>query len=343
MSSDVPNPALIFETLNAFQRSSALRGAIELGLFTAIARGRSTAAEIAADCGADPRAVRILCDFLTVIGFLTKHDHRYRVTATAAVFLDRESPHYLGEMARFIHSEHLVEAFRDVGALVRRGATLLEGQGTVTSEYEGWVEFARHMAPMMRGPAQFLGELAANRLADLDRPLRVLDVAAGHGLFGIAVAQRLPNASVVALDWAKVLAVADENARAANLSARYELLPGDALQIDYGRDYDLVLLTNFLHHFDRETCVDIMRRASACLRPDGLVFTLEFVPNADRVTPPAAATFSFTMLGTTPAGDAYTFDEYADMWRSVDFQHHEMLDVPQSAQRVIVSQRQPRG
>jgi ubiquinone/menaquinone biosynthesis C-methylase UbiE len=340
MSADAPNPALIFETLNAFQRSSALRGAIELGVFTAIARGHATAQEIAAECSADPRAMRILCDYLTVIGFLSKNDHRYGVTPTAALFLNHESPHYLGGMARFIHSEHLVEAFRDVGALVRRGSTLLAEQGTVTSEYEGWVEFARHMAPMMRGPAQFLGELAVERFAGVDRPLRVLDVAAGHGLFGITVAQRLPQASVVALDWGKVLAVADENARAAQISDRYQLLPGDALQIEYGQDFDLVLLTNFLHHFDRATCIDIMRRASACLRPDGVVFTLEFVPNADRVTPPAAATFSFTMLGTTPAGDAYTFDEYADMWRAVDFQHHTLLDVPQSAQRVIVSKRQ---
>src|SRR5437667_349702 len=81
-------------------------------------------------------------------------------------------------------------------------------------------------------------------------PWKVLDIAAGHGLFGIAVARQNPNSQIVALDWSNVLAVAQENARAAGLGDRYHTLPGSAFEVDYGGDYDLVLLTNFLHHFD---------------------------------------------------------------------------------------------
>ena len=331
-----PNPGFIFDTLNAFQRSFALRGAIDLDLFTAIAKGHDEPRSLAAAVQGDERAVRILCDFLTVSGFLGKQGERYTLSPTAAVFLDSRSPQYLGKMVGFIHSPHLIDAFRDVAQVVRRGTTLLDGSGTVESEYDGWVDFARSMAPMMRPAAHFIAEWAARNASG---PIRVLDIAAGHGLFGITVAQQNPHAQVVALDWGKVLAVAQENAEAAGVAGRFSQMPGDALQIDYGRGFDLVLLTNFLHHFDRPTCVGILRKVAAALADHGHVVTLEFVPNEDRVSPPVPATFSFTMLGTTPAGDAYTFAEYQSMWREVGFESHELHDVPNSAQRLIVSRR----
>ncbi len=55
--------------------------------------------------------------------------------------------------------------------------------------------------------------------------VKVLDIAASHGLFGITVAQRLPKAHIYALDWANVLQVAQENAARQGLSDRYHLLP----------------------------------------------------------------------------------------------------------------------
>ncbi|MFO0905920.1 MAG: class I SAM-dependent methyltransferase [Pirellulales bacterium] len=336
LADHAPNPGLIFDTLNAFQRSFALRGAIELDLFSALARGADTAAALAPAVGADERALRILCDFLTVHGFLQKQSERYSLTPTAALFLDRDSPHYMGKMVGFIHSPHLLDAFRDVASLVRRGGTLLEGKGTVEDEFEGWVEFAKSMMPMMRPPAHFISEWASRQASG---PIRVLDIAAGHGAFGIAIAQRNPEAQVVALDWGKVLEVAVENAAAAGVADRYSLLPGDALQLDYGQGFDFVLLTNFLHHFDRPTCVSVLRKAASALSERGQVVTLEFVPNEDRVSPPVPATFSFTMLGTTPAGDAYTFAEYEAMGREAGLASHELHDVPNSAQRVIVSRR----
>jgi len=139
----------VFETLNAYQRSAALRGAIELDLFTGIARGHTTAAEIAAWCEGDLRATRILCDYLVVHEFLAKSGDRYSLTPTAAVFLDRESPKYMGSIARFVNSRPLIDAFQDVAQLVRRGTTLLSDHGTTATEFDGWVDFAHSMVPLM--------------------------------------------------------------------------------------------------------------------------------------------------------------------------------------------------
>lgn len=82
-----------------------------------------------------------------------------------------------------------------------------------------------------------------------------------------------------------------------------------------------------------------MRKVSECLNDNGCVITLEFVPNEDRVSPPVAATFSFMMLGTTPAGDAYTFSEYDAMWKSCGFANNELVEIPNSPQRVIVTSK----
>jgi 2-polyprenyl-3-methyl-5-hydroxy-6-metoxy-1,4-benzoquinol methylase len=171
------------------------------------------------------------------------------------------------------------------------------------------------------------------------KPCKVLDIAAGHGLFGIAFARHNPNAQVTALDWPVVLEVAEENARAAGVAARHRLLPGSAFDVDYGAGYDVVLLTNFLHHFDVPTCEKLLRKVHAALGPGGRAVTLEFVPNEDRVTPPTAATFSMIMLGSTPAGDAYTFAEYQSMFRNAGFSRSELHPLPPTFQHVVISHK----
>ncbi len=63
---------------------------------------------------------------------------------------------------------------------------------------------------------------------DKEAPLKVLDIAAGHGVFGISIATRHPRAEIVSLDWPAVLDVASQNAREAGVADRLSLLPGDA-------------------------------------------------------------------------------------------------------------------
>src|SRR6185312_1568283 len=120
----------------------------------------------------------------------------------------------------------------------------------------------------------------------------VLDIAAGHGLFGIAVATQNPAARITAVDWAPVLRVAAANAVRAGVQDRFTERPGSAFDVDFGGPYDAVLLTNFLHHFDPPTCVGLLKKVHAALRPGGRAATLEFVPNEDRVSPPIPASFS---------------------------------------------------
>src|SRR5579872_4951858 len=103
-----PSPALFFETMNAYQRTAALKGAIQLDVFTAIGEGNTTAPSIAARCQTSERGMRILCDYLVIIGFLTKTGTSYRLTPDSQMFLDRHSPAYLGTAERFLTSQTLM-------------------------------------------------------------------------------------------------------------------------------------------------------------------------------------------------------------------------------------------
>ncbi|MDQ3012968.1 MAG: methyltransferase domain-containing protein, partial [Acidobacteriota bacterium] len=277
----------------------AIKGAIELDLFTAIAEGHTTANALADKCQASERGMRILCDYLVINGFLTKQDDQYSLTQDSAIFLNRHSPAFMGGMMEFLLDPMMVAAQSDTAAIVRKGGTVISDEGSVSPENPVWVKFARAMMPMMMLPAQAMAELAT---VDPSRKIKVLDIAAGHGIFGIAFATRYPNVEVTALDWAPVLAVATENAQKFGVADRHHLLPGSAFDVEFGGEYDLILLTNFLHHFDVATNETLLKKVRASLAEGGRVLTLEFIPNDDRVTPPMSAGFAMTMLASTAAG-----------------------------------------
>jgi precorrin-6B methylase 2 len=325
---------MFFETINAYQRSAALKGAIELDLFTAVAEGNDTPAALARRCKAAERGMRILADYLVILGFLTKAGGRYGLSRDTAVFLDRRSPAYVGGAVEFLLSPGLTSAFTDMAAVARKGGTVLHEGGTTAPEHEVWVRFARAMGPMMAKAAEGLAELAD---AKGDNPIKVLDISASHGTFGIAFARRNKAARIVGLDWPNVLEVAKDNAAKAGVGDRYSTVAGSAFESDFGRDYDVILLPNFLHHFDAPTCEKLMRKVHASLKDGGRAVTFEFIPEPDRVTPAPVGGFALTMLATTPGGDAYTFAEYETMFRNAGFRRNELHPVPGAVQRAVVS------
>ena len=295
-----PSPMRIFEALNAYQRTAALKAAIDLDIFTHIAKGATTTRQIAAQTQASERGVRILCDYMTLHGFLSKQGNSYGLAPDADAFLNRQSPAYIGGATQFLCSPDLRKHYEDLSAAVRKGGTTAEGEGTIEPENPIWVKFA-------------------------------------HGMFGVSIAKHNPKAKIVAVDWASVLQVAKENAQRLAVADRHSLLPGNAFDVDYGKDYDLVLVTNFLHHFDLPTNEKLLKKIYASLKPGGRVAIVEFVPNEDRVSPPESAGFALIMLAGTPAGDAYTFSEYQGILRSAGFKRHELHALPPTPNQAIVA------
>ena len=329
-----PTPQLFFDTATAYQRTATIKAAIEVDLFSAIAEGKTTPAEIAAHCSIAERGARILSDYLTMMGFLNKSNGRYSLTPDSNLFLTRRSPAFLGNAIEFLISEEIMKGFWMLTEAVRKGGTALGGDGTVDAENPIWVKFARAMHPLMAPAAAGIAEMID---PSASQPLKILDIAAGHGAFGVAFLRRNPKVEVHAVDWAPVLQVARENAAAAGVADRHHSIPGSAFDVDYGTGYDLALVTNFLHHFDPPTNEALLKKIRAALKDGGRVAALEFVPNDDRVSPIGVAGFSLTMLAGTPSGDAYTFKELDAMFRNAGYAKSEIRELPPLQQLVVSS------
>lgn len=310
-----PSPAPILEALFASALPYALGAAAELSVFTAIGEGRTTARDVAARCGASPRGIAMLGDYLVLHGYLTKDGDRYGLTATASVFLDRRSPAYIGDATAFFLSPQRLGAFARLADAVRDGGNR-RPDAFVAPDNPVWVAFAHGMAPLMIPIARALA--ARLEIEALVAP-RVLDVSAGHGEFGIATARANPKATVDALDWGPVLGVARERADAAGVGERFRFIPGSAFDVPFDGPYDVVLFPSFLHHFDTATAERFVAKVRRALLPGGKAATVEFVVNEDRLTPAAAARFAIEMLAVTPSGNALTAAELRGIFRTAGF------------------------
>ena len=326
---------LFFETVNAYFRTAAVKAAIELELFSTVGEVGITAEALARACQCSPRGIRILSDYLASIGFLCKSGDRYFITQDMIALLDRKSPGYVGGTIDFLLSPEVTKAFADLASVVRTGRIMCSNRGALEPEHPQWVKFAKSMPPLMHLPSFLLADLVDGS----GRPLRVLDVAAGHGLFGIAFAVQNPRVQLTALDWENVLAIARDNAQAAGVIDRCNFLPGDAFDIDFGADYDVVIFANFLHHFDKSKCMEIIGKAYRSLARNGRVATLEFIANEDGIPSPLTTTFSMMMLGTTPAGEVYTYSDLQQMFATVGFARSECYDLKPAIEKVVISHK----
>lgn len=331
-----PNLAHIFAAVNSFQLTYAIRTAVELEVFTAISEGAKTAFDIAKRCQSSERGIRILCDYLTVNGLLHKKTNEYSTTVDSGMFLDKHSPAYMGGTIEFLLSPEAFERFGDMTNAVRNGGATAPEIDTTVAENPMWERFARGMGGMIAPIAQ---GTAINIELPTDRPVKVLDIAASHGLFGFSVARRYPNANIVALDWKNVLRITAEHAAQSGLAHRFSTIAGDAFTVDFGDNYDLILLPNILHHFSPSKNTELLAKCHRALNTGGTVAIVEFVPNDDRVTPPMPAAFSLTMLCGTPEGDAYTYAEFRDMLKNAGYSTIEKRSLAPLPHDVVIGKK----
>ena len=329
MNDSSENP--VFDIALAYQKTAALIAAVKLDIFTVIGAGMVSLDDLISRTGASGRGLRILCDYLTVIGLLDKRDSHYALTHIARTFLDESAPLAMGKIVDFVAAPEILDLFlSDPVSYVRRGGS--SGLANVSPDHPVWVRFAKAAVPFAATTAK---RVAAHIATFPDPPYTVLDIAAGHGLFGIEVAKMLPEALITAVDWGQVLTVTRANAEAAGVADQFRLVAGNALDVDWGGDFDLVLLPNFLHHFDFDTCTTLLRRVRASLAVGGQALGIDLVPNEDRVSPPTPAMFAFWMLATTPGGDAYTIRELDAMARNAGFRGATMQPLAPTPQSLI--------
>jgi SAM-dependent methyltransferase len=294
-----PDPSRIIDALSAYWQTAAIRAAIDLGVFTALGRRARTASQIAADCGADAAALGRLCDSLVSLGLLRARKGRYRSTAEAARFLDARSPDSLASLPRFFDARPVTTAFTGLAATVRRGSSV----AGVASRIRFWRGFAAATFPLRRRAAiDIADELQRRRLVRG----RILDVGAGASPLGIELLSRARQATLVVQDRSPVVRVAIRQAGSAGVGDRVAALPGDALWVEWGGPFDLILMMNVIDYFGAGARARLVRKAHAALRPGGVLAVSAPFLNESRTSPPEAVFYDLLLLALEAEGQAST-------------------------------------
>lgn len=325
--------------MQAYKETSLIKTGMQLGLFDHLAEAGTmdvSAASVATD--ANPRGIRILLNALAAVHVIETDGERYWLARGADQLLVRKNDAFVGDMVHVFASDYEWDSLKNLTAAVRQGGTVQDVHAE-TPEYEYWEAFADHMPLVAKPTADVLADALGPWATD--RPeLNVLDMACGHGVYGFTVAQRYPNAQVWSLDWQNVLDVAAGHAERMGVAQRTHQITGDMFDIPLGGPYDLVLITNVLHHFSEEKAAELVRRAASVLKPDGRLGVVGFttsdvLPGDD----PAPHLFSVLMLAWTYEGEVHSEASYQRIFQGAGFGQPEISTVPGIPFRVLVAPR----
>ena len=316
-----PSPGLLMDAMFAYHLTYAVTTAVELGLFTAIEGGATTPVALAQKCQSDLRATRILLDYLTVKGFLTKTGDAYANTVDTSAFLVQGKQKYLGGITGFMGSPNLIHHCDRLTDTVRTGT--VGEMDTTDPSTTVWKNFATAMGSLMIPVAILVAENVTSPEAG---PQTILDVASSHGMYGTFCLLSNRQAKVIANDWPNIVPFSKAGAESFGVGDRLETLGGSAFDVTYPTGLDTILVPNFIHHFDIPTNTKFLRKCFDALKPAGKVVVVEFVVNEDRVSPPMQGAFAIQMLVGTPKGDTYTFAEIAQMLTDAGFGPSSRVD-----------------
>jgi len=304
-SNPTVRPDRILEMVWGYAPPIILATAVQLKVFDELDRGSKTVDELARSTGNSERGLRILLDALVGFQFVGKTGDRYALTPESSAFLVSSKPGYLGKFAEFSGLK-MIHTWLPLPEVVRTG----KPNTAVNQQDAGAAFFQELVEPIfaMSYPAtQVAGQ--ALELANAKSPVKVLDIGAGSGVWGIGLAQQSPQVSATAQDLQGVLEVTKSMVNRFNLTDRFQYLAGDFHTLDFGTGYNVVTLGHILHMLGVNECRQLLKRAAGALASQGTVVIAEFLVKDDRTGPPMGLIFAVNMLAHTENGDAYSFEQ----------------------------------
>lgn len=328
-SGDRPNPALLMHLSFAFAQTQILQSAVELELFTHIDNGRHTAAEMAEAAGATERGIRILANALVGLKALERDGDRYVLTNASKAFLSKNSPTYIGDWV--LHISELAEPWKRVTETVKTG----HPPRKVETEEHG-AEFFPKLVETLYVMGSPGADAAARKVVDGRRGLRVLDIGAGSGVWGIHMAKHDPEARVTVADFAKVIEVTKKFVARNGMTERFDYLPGDFHETQFGeREFDVAVLGHILHSEGPRHTKELFAKIRRALKPDGQLVIGEFLVDEERKENQFGLLFAVNMLVNTQEGDTFTPSELSQWLREAGFGEVEMMDAPAPSPLII--------
>jgi hypothetical protein len=302
-----------------------LEAAIKHRVFDVLDDGAKSVEEVAQETGTSIRGLTGVMNALVGLEFLAKDgDGRYSLTAESSTFLVSHKPAFHGGMIRH-GSEQLIPKWLNLNEVVKTGRPT-KGVNEQESGSEFFEKFVNDIFPLSYPAAQALAQYLD---CDADgHRVRVLDLAAGSGVWGIAQAQYSDAVCVTAFDWPGVLPVTRKTVEKFGLSDRFSFIEGDLLEADFGNGYDVAILGHILHSEGRERSRTLLKKTFAALSSGATIAIAEFLVNPDRTGPVSGLFFAVNMLVNTETGDTYSFEEIAEWLTEAGFVNARTLDAP---------------
>jgi hypothetical protein len=317
-------PERIFELAWGYTAPLIMEAGVRLRVFDVLDAGPKTAGQVTAETGASARGVRMLLNALVGLELLTKKGDAYALTPESATFLVSSKPEYRGGMLRH-GSTQLIPHWLNLTEAVQSGKPPI----AVNQEQTGGEFFRQLVEDLFANGYPSAKVLAGHLLTKPPAgPYRVLDLAAGSGVWSVALAEKSPRVEVTVVDWPAVIPVCQKVTARRGVGDRYRFVPGDLLEADFGAGYQAATLGHILHSEGERRSRQLLKKTFAALAPGGVIAVAEMTANEDRTGPAFALTFALNMLVHTDEGDTFTFGEISSWLRVAGFKNPRQLDVP---------------
>ena len=302
-----------------------IAAAVSNKVFDSLESGSKTVDQISKETGASARGLRMLMNALVGLELLKKDRHqKYSLTPESAAFLVSNKPGALAGFFR-LNVTQLVSKWLQLGDVVRTGrpAQAVNQEGEGTEFFSGLVE---NIIPMSYATAQTLADHL--KLAKAKNEVRVLDLAAGSGIWGIVLAQASARVRVTAVDWAGMIPTTKRITQRFGVGARFKFIEGDLLEADFGSGYDIATLGHILHSEGEERSRQLLKRTFRALKSGGAIAIAEWLVNDERTQPLPPLMFAVQMLVNTEKGDTFSFKEIKSWLEEAGFKRVRKLEAP---------------
>jgi len=318
-------PERLMELSFAYAPPLIISAAAGNKIFDTLENSAKTAEEVAKTTGASPRALKILMNALVGLDLLKKDRRgRYSLTPESAAFLISRKP---GTHAGFFGTiaPQLISRWLRLTDIVREGRPAV----TVNQETEGTEFFSQlveNIIPMSYPAAQKLGDHL--KIAKTEKETRVLDLAAGSGIWGIALAQKSPRVRVSAVDWTGMIPTTKRITEKYGVCDRFNFVEGDLLEANFGTGYDVAILGHILHSEGENRSRQLLKKTFQALKSGGVIAIAEWLVNDRRTEPLPSLMFAVQMLVNTEKGDTFSFNEIKSWLQDAGFKKVRKLEAP---------------